>query len=170
MAASYATHSSNDHQGNVGDFITFNAFKATTLGGSVEFVFGLPASGVDGQTTGNGWELVAAEVGALVNTTHDTSESITATVEKTDGGTSMLATAPVITAQSSASAGAVANSANGGTEAVRGVASATQANKRLSDFGGFIVTLTEAGSGGTGASDVYAVVTFQRLQDYNPAA
>jgi len=167
MAASYAFFSSNDKQGKRRDFISFHVSNPGTLNGAVEYIGSLPASGVDGQTLGNGWELVAAEVGALVNTTHDTSESITATVEKTDGGTSMLATAPVITAASGTGA---QNSSDGGTEDVRGVPSATEANKRLADFGGFIVTLTEAGSGGTDPSDVYAVVTFARLQDFNPAA
>lgn len=167
MAASTAIFQSNDKAGQVADLITFVIQNAGTLNGAVEYIGALPASGVDGQTLGNGWELVAAEVGALVNTTHDTSASITATVEKTDGGTSMLATAPVIT---NASGTGAQNSSDGGTGDVRGVPSATQANKRLADFAGFIITLTEAGSGGTDPDDVYAVVTFKRLQNFDPAA
>ena len=166
MAAGFAQFQSNDKAGQIADLFTYQAFKATTLGGSVEFVGAVPASGVDGQTLGNGWELVACEVGALTNTTHDTSESITATVEKSDGGTSMLATDPVLTS----AAGTGPRSSAQGTESVRGVPDATEADRRLADFGGFIITLTEAGSGGTGASDVYAVVTFKRVQNFDPTA
>lgn len=167
MAASFVQFQSNDKAGQVRDLISFHISNPGSLNGSVEYIGSLPASGIDGRTLGNGWELVAAEVGALVNTTHDNAESITATVEKTDGGTSMLATAPVITA---ASGTGPQNSSDGGTEDVRGVAHAAEANRRLADYSGFIVTLTEAGSGGTDPSDVYAVVTFARIQNFDPGA
>lgn len=163
MAAQFARVYSNDLH-NHKDLITFVAATAGTLNGAAEFVGAVPFSGVDGDAAGNGWELESVILGALTNTTHDTAESITATVEKTDGGTNMLATDPVITSL----AGTGARTSLAGTESVAAVVHGTQANRRLADGAGFIVTYTEAGSGGTDPSDVYVIVTFSRIADYDP--
>ena len=79
----------------------------------------------------------------------------------------MLATDPILL--NTAGTGA-RNTAVAGTGVTQAVVDATEADRRLADGAGFIVTVTEAGSGGTDPSDVYAIVTFARLQDFDPRA
>ena len=169
MAASFAQIPTSDRSGNRQDLIHFSFGTAGAQNGAVEFVRGLPYSDVGGDgASGNGWELESVILGALVNGTW-TDASLTATVEKTDGGTNMLATAPIITDDAGTGA---RNTAASGTGITQAVVHATEANRRLADGAGFIVTVTETGSAGGGADpeDVYVTLTFSRLQDFDPAA
>jgi len=168
MAASYGQRLSNDKQGVREDTFSATLYNAGALNGSFEGIVGLPYSGADGQTSGNGWELRAVILGAGTNTTHDTTDSITATVEKnSDGGTNALATNPVLDSDAGTGAKNTASSGDGVTQAV---VHGTEANRQFSDGDMAFVTVTEAGSGGTDPSDVFVTLTFARIQDYDPAA
>lgn len=164
MAAGFARVYSNDLHNHF-DFYSATVSAAGTLNGSVEQIVGFPSSSVGGVLAGNGWELVSVVVSAGVNTTH-TDGAITATVEKnTDGGTSALATAPIL----SDDAGTGRKTTfSAGTGITVGVVSATEANRRFADSDVAFVTLSESGSSGTDPSDVAVVLNFKRIQDYDP--
>ena len=169
MAASYATLQTNDQPGLRRDLFSATVFTAGTLNGSTEHIVGLPYSDREGDGAGNGWELIAVVLSAGVNTTHtDTVPQITATVEKnTDGGTSALATAPVIANTAGTGRRTTGAAATGITQAVM---SATEANKRFADNDTAFVTITETGGSGTDPSDVSCTLTFARLQNWDPLA
>lgn len=144
----------------VAELSFFTGGTAGTLNGSTEFVFVAPCAG----------ELDARPIDISVgtNTTHSSSASITATVEKNgDGGTDMLATAPVITDAAGTGQKDTATTGTGITQSAR---SATEANYTFAAGDIIFVTLTEAGSGGTDPSDVGFVVRWHPLTDNNPSA
>lgn len=136
---------------------------AGELNGSVEDIIGFP-------TSAGGWRLTRMSLAAGVNTTHDTSASITATVEKnTDGGTSALDTAPVITNAAGTGRKVIDSNDSNGTGLTKAVPTTTVANSTFADSDVAFVTLTEAGSGGTDPSDVSVVLEFTEVQDFDPA-
>lgn len=138
----------------------FSSGTAGTLNGAAEYGFVAPEAG----------ELDARpiDISVGVNTTHSSSASITASLEKnTDGGTSMLATAPVITDGAGTGFKTTAVTGTGITQSVR---SATQANHRFAAGDVLFLTLTEAGSGGTDPSDVFFNIRWHPLTDNDPDA
>lgn len=136
----------------------FSNGTAGTLNGAVEFLFVAPEAG----------ELDARplDISAGTNTTHTTTVSITATLEKNgDGGTNMLATAPVLLDTAGTGFRTTAVAGTGITQSAR---SATLANYRFAAGDILFVTLTEAGTGGTDPSDVGVAVRWHPLTDNDP--
>lgn len=159
MAAGNAKiFSTNDQAGSRLDYFTATVFAAGTLNGSAEGIVGFPPSG------GNGWKLVDVILACGVNGTH-ADASLTATVEKnTDGGTSALATAPVIAAAASTGRKSTGIAGTGITAAVV----EDDGSENFEDTDVAFVTMSETGSAGTDPSDVSATLVFVRKQDFDP--
>ena len=167
MAVSNAIYKTNDQNGQRVDTFVATVGTAGTLNGSVEGMITFPPSGADGVTAGNGWDLVKTDIMAGVNTTHTTTVSITATVEKnTDGGTSALTTAPILLDTAGTGRRTTVSAGTGITVGVP----VDGAAGTFADSDVAFVTLTEAGTGGADPSDVCVRLVFARQQDFDPEA
>lgn len=160
MAAGYATVPSNDKGGLQNDKFRATVAVAGTLNGSSEGIVVLPAAD-------NGWELTDVVLTAGVNTTHTTGTSLTATVEKnTDGGTAALSTNPALLNTAGTGRKTTATAGTGITPAVI----KSDGSEDFASYDAVVVTLSEAGTGGTDPSDVALFLEFTRKQDYDPSA
>lgn len=156
MALGWRKYQTNDLVAKA-EVKVFTGGTAGTLNGATEFGFIAPE---DGEL-----DTLPVVIRAGTNTTH-TDGAITATLEKnSDGGTSMLATAPVLS--DDAGTGSKSTQA-AGTGVTLSAPSATLANKRFEAGDLLFVTLSESGSGGTDPSDVFFAVRWHPLTDNDP--